>query len=160
MRFALEAAGLVIILLVPLCLLVILLFKILLAEKNMQQVAVNLEMKRRRGNLPQGICFVEFVNVENGFRIYKTFRNRLIVGRRMDEAEPIGVMFLESEPTISRKQLRITETSEGMVVENLSGVNITRLNGMPLGRPAILRAGDFITAGSQSYIVSGMIRSA
>ena len=65
MRVALEAAGLVIILLVPLCLLVILLFKILLAEKNMQQVAVNLEMKRRRGNLPPShllaICRAVFV---------------------------------------------------------------------------------------------------
>lgn len=160
MKIALEVVGLLIMMLVPMVLLVILLFKNRYTENEVQQVMTKTEMLRRRGNLPLGTCYVELVNVESGVRVYKIFRNRLVVGRRMDFVEPVGVMYLENEPTISRNQLRLTETNEGMIVENLSGVNVTRLNGMPLRRPAILRSGDFITAGSQSYIVSGMIRSA
>ena len=160
MLIALEAVGLFITMLVPILLLIILLLKNRSMDDDTQRIAEYAELQQRRGNLPLGVCFVEFVNIENGTRIYKTFRNRIVVGRRMDFVEPVGVMYLENEPTISRNQLRLTETVDGMIVENLSGVNVTRLNGMPLRRPAILRSGDFITTGSKSYVVAGMIRSA
>ena len=128
MLIALEAVGLFITMLVPILLLIILLLKNRSMDDDTQRIAEYAELQQRRGNLPLGVCFVEFVNIENGTRIYKTFRNRIVVGRRMDFVEPVGVMYLE--------------------------------NGMPLRRPAILRSGDFITTGSKSYVVAGMIRSA
>ena len=160
MRIAITVAGMVIMMMVPLLLLIILLVKNRFSDDDTRTLTAGIAKIEKRGSLPLGTCYVELRNLENGARCYKMFQNRLVVGRKSEEAEPIGMLYLENEPTISRNQLRITETVDGMVVENLSNVNMTRLNGMPLRHPALLRKGDFLTVGARSYIVAGLVRSA
>lgn len=109
--------------------------------------------------IPEGGCLLEVVNVENGFRAYKTFRGRLILGRRLEGMEPLGFMYLEDDPTISRNQMRITQTSEGFIIENMSDVNVTQLNGHALIRPEMLQSRDYISAGKNLYIVAELIGS-
>lgn len=107
---------------------------------------------------PLRMCHLELVNTENGFRVYKDFIGRLILGRRTGRPESAGFLYLEEEPTISRNQMRITETAEGFIIENLSAVNVTRLNGRALSRPERLRSRDYITVGKNLYFVSALYR--
>ena len=107
-----------------------------------------------------GAYRLELINTENGIKIQKWFVGRLIIGRRIDQAEPAGLMYLESDPTISRNQMRLTDTSEGMIIENMSQVNITKLNGRFLDRPALLHIGDFIGTGRCQYLVADLKKTA
>ena len=106
----------------------------------------------------QNRSVIELTDVASGKRYTKGFRGRLIMGRRMEEKEPPGFLYLDSDPTISRNQLRITNTMEGLVLENLSGVNFTRLNGGIVSRPAIVRRGDYLQMGNLRCIVSGIYK--
>jgi len=60
-----------------------------------------------------------------------------------------------ADSSVSRTQCRIN-LSDGAVVENLSQSNITRLNGVPLTMPALLRTGDRLQCGRVSLRVEAL----
>ncbi len=104
----------------------------------------------------QPVCFIELLDQQGGYRLQKTFRGRLVLGRRVSEDENTGRLYLGAEITISRNQFRITGLPDGIVIENMSKVNMTYLNGYPVTKPMLLRKGDQINAGGHQYLVSGL----
>lgn len=69
-----------------------------------------------------------------------------IVGRDPD----VAFQVLE-DPMVSRKHLIIRLTSEGYIVENLSTINPTSVNGNPLTDPITLQEGDVVQVGSTLF---------
>lgn len=108
----------------------------------------------------QPVCFIELLDQQGGYRLKKTFRGRLLLGRRLPEEERTGRLYIGAEVTMSRNQFRITGVSDGIVIENMSMVNMTYLNGHPVTKPMLLRKGDQITAGGHRFMVSGLARVA
>lgn len=86
----------------------------------------------------------------------KIFRRRLLLGRRIDNQEYTGVLFLDTDSAISRKQCEISVTGEGLVLNNLSASNPTLHNGVPIERPVFLHTGDDMTVAGHHYIVDAI----
>ena len=75
----------------------------------------------------------------------------LIIGRREN-----CKIFL-SDPSVSRQQCKITDTEDDPVIWNLSKVNETQVNHMPVTEKQALKEGDVITMGREQLRV-GWIR--
>ena len=86
----------------------------------------------------------------------KIFRRRLLLGRRIDNQEYTGVLFLDTDSAISRKQCEVAVTGEGLVLNNLSASNPTLHNGYLVERPVFLHAGDDVTIAGHHYIVQSI----
>lgn len=56
-----------------------------------------------------------------------------------------------SDPQLSRQHLRISFTNQGYVVEDLVSANGVRINGFGITMPSVLRDGDLLEIGSQSF---------
>jgi len=65
-----------------------------------------------------------------------------IVGRDPDEAT-----FVLEDPRVSRRHLKLQQTPEGIVAENLSASAAVRVNGEPISAPRLLREGDRLELG-------------
>lgn len=101
---------------------------------------------------------LELMDTENGKRIHKMFQGELILGRSVGESEPTGWLYISDSRTVSRRQCRLSNTAMGLFVENLSDVNITRLNGMPVQSPKRILPGDYISFGGRQYWVTNLQR--
>jgi len=86
----------------------------------------------------------------------KVFRRRLLIGRRVDNQEYTGVLFLDTDSAISRKQCELAVTSEGIILNNLSSSNTTLHNGTPVSRPVLIRTGDDLTIAGHHYVVQSI----
>lgn len=155
---ALQMAALVLMAMVPI-LLTLVWAKSVVAD-NDEPVYVNQTQMQYAQAVQMPVCFIELLDQKGGYRMKKTFRGRLLLGRRLAEQENSGRLYLGSEVTISRNQFRITGLSDGIVIENMSKVNMTYLNGYPVSKPMLLRKGDRIDAGGHGYLVSGLERVA
>lgn len=151
---AVQAAALVLMAMVPI-LVTLVWAKNMMAEDE-EEIYIARSGVQYSQTLQPRVCFIELLDQQGGYRLQKTFRGRLLLGRRSPEQENTGRLYLGSEITISRNQFRITGLSDGIVIENMSKVNMTYLNGYPVSKPMLLRKGDQINAGGHNYLVSGL----
>ena len=101
---------------------------------------------------------LELMDTKSGKRIHKVFQGELILGRSVGEIEPTGWLYLSEARTVSRRQCRLSNTAMGLFLENLSDVNITRLNGMPVQSPKRILPGDYISFGDNQFWVTCLQR--
>ncbi len=66
-----------------------------------------------------------------------------IIGR-----DPDACFQVIEDPMVSRKHVVLSLTPEGILIENLSGVNPTAVNDNPLSSPTLLREGDTVQIGN------------
>ena len=71
----------------------------------------------------------------------------------MPDEQESGKLYLSMDATVSRSQFRLFVTDAGMMIENLSRVNITRKNGYPVWQPMRLEEGDVLDLGRKRYMV-------
>ncbi|MDO4413743.1 MAG: FHA domain-containing protein [Erysipelotrichaceae bacterium] len=117
-------------------------------------------IKKKNTDLPLepigGYWSVVLQNEQTNHSYKKIFRRRLLLGRRVDNQEYTGVLFLDTDSAISRQQCEIVVTGEGLVLNNLSLSNPTQHNGYSVNRPVFLKRGDDITIAGNHYIVQSI----
>lgn len=96
---------------------------------------------------------VDFVDMSSGRHVTRDFSGGLLVGRQMPDEQESGKLYLSMDATVSRSQFRLFVTDAGMMIENLSRVNITRKNGYPVWQPMRLEEGDVLDLGRKRYMV-------
>ena len=112
------------------------------------------------------VWYLELTDLHTGRRFRKLFRGQLICGRRIggEQSAEIGfgeIMHLSEDQTISRKQFRLLQVHGGIVLENLSGSNVTRINGYPvIGVVCRVAPGDNLTLGRSHYRITELKRCA
>ena len=109
---------------------------------------------------PDPIWYLELTNINSGLRIGKRFQRELTLGRFVGTGEQSHMLYLDRNNTISRRHVRAVVYDEGVAVENLSSVNVTRLNGKKLLSPNWLRYRDNLEIGDETYIVTAVSRVA
>ena len=101
---------------------------------------------------------VQLVELQTGRRIGKSFQGRLILGRTVSAQEPLRLLFVGGDQTISRSQCEFVERKGSLVVHNLSGVNMTWHNGVPLNETHQLNCGDRLDMGGNHYVLERLDR--
>ena len=97
------------------------------------------------------------LDVATGEYRKKDFYAALVLGRG-NGPEPDGVLFLARDYTVSRQQCRLSAVGDSVWIENLSQVNETVLNGVPLAVPRELHRGDSILMGRREFQVTFLER--
>jgi hypothetical protein len=100
------------------------------------------------------IWYLELMNANSGLRIGKRFQQSLVLGRFVGTGEQQNMLYLDRSNTISRRHVKATVHENGVSVENLSSINIARLNGKALVYPDWLRYRDQLQVGDETYIVT------
>ena len=99
-----------------------------------------------------GYWQIDLVNIVNGQVFRKVFRQRLVLGRTVNDFDVTGTLSIGTESYISREQCALFVTREGVVLRNLSVSNATMLNGKSLDeRPCYVRSGDEIGIGYSRF---------
>lgn len=99
-----------------------------------------------------GYWQIDLVNLVNGQVFRKVFRQRLVLGRTVNDFDVTGTLSIGTESYISREQCALFVTREGVVLRNLSVSNATMLNGKSLDeRPCYVRNGDEIGIGYSRF---------
>lgn len=99
-----------------------------------------------------GYWQIDLVNIVNGQVFRKVFRQRLVLGRTVNDFDVTGTLSIGSESYISREQCALFVTREGVVLRNLSLSNATMLNGQRMDeRPCYVRSGDEIGIGYSRF---------
>ena len=93
-------------------------------------------------------------DLATGRYLQKDFYAALVLGRDTGLPEPEDVLYLSEDYTVSRQQCRLTAVGADVWAENLSQVNETVLNGVPLATPRRLRQGDSLLVGRREFRVS------
>ena len=96
---------------------------------------------------------VDFIELNSGRRVSRDFRNHLVVGRMVNSSMESGRLYLSMDATVSRTQFCLFVSDAGLMLENLSNVNITRKNGCPVWQPVPLEEGDILQLGRMRYLV-------
>jgi len=109
---------------------------------------------------PDPIWYLELTNVKSGMRVGKRFQRELTLGRFVGTGEQSHMLYLDKNNTISRRQAKAIVYDGGVAVENLSTINVTRLNGRQLLSPNWLRYRDNLEIGDETYIVTAVSRVA
>lgn len=99
---------------------------------------------------------VDFMEMSSGRHVSRDFRDHLVVGRMMNSPMESGRLYLSMDATVSRSQFCLYVTEDGVMLENLSNVNITRKNGYPVWQPVRLEEGDILQLGRMRYMVKGI----
>lgn len=103
---------------------------------------------------------VDFVEMSSGRRVSRRFRDHLVVGRMINAPMESGKLYLSMDATVSRSQFCLYVTEEGVMIENLSNVNVTKKNGYPVWKPVRLEEGDVLQLGRMRYRVHGITPAA
>lgn len=99
-----------------------------------------------------GYWQIDLVNLVNGQVFRKVFRQRLVLGRTVNDFDMTGTLSIGTESYISREQCALFVTREGVVLRNLSVSNATMLNGQRMDeRPCYVRNGDEIGIGYSRF---------
>lgn len=109
---------------------------------------------------PEPIWYLELTNLNSGLRIGKRFQRELIMGRFVGTGEQSNMLYLDRSNTISRRHVKAVVMDSGVSLENLSSVNIARLNGKELVYPEWVRYRDHLEVGDETYIVTAVNRVA
>lgn len=99
---------------------------------------------------------LDMINTEDGQKYSKQFNGHLMMGRDTAAPETENFLPLGEKQTISRRQCEIAETPNGMMIQNLSQVNMTMHNGEPLQIPHNFGSGDYLDIGGIRYYVMGL----
>ena len=104
-----------------------------------------------------GYWQIDLVNMVNGQVFRKVFRQRLVLGRTVNDFDVTGTLSIGTESYISREQCALFVTREGIVLRNLSSSNATMLNGQRMDeRPCYVRSGDEIGIGYNRYRIMNL----
>ena len=106
------------------------------------------------------IWYLELMNANSGLRIGKRFQQSLVLGRFVGTGEQHNMLYLDRSNTISRRHVRIMVMEDGVSAENLSAVNVARLNGRALVTPDWIHYSDHLEIGDETYIVTALSRVA
>lgn len=109
---------------------------------------------------PDPLWYLELTNAGTGLRIGKRFQKELILGRFIGTGEQSNMLYLDRSVTISRRHVRILVMENGVSAENLSAVNVARLNGRALVTPDWIHFSDHLEIGDETYIVTALSRVA
>ena len=109
---------------------------------------------------PDPLWYLELTNAGTGLRIGKRFQKELILGRFVGTGEQSNMLYLDRSVTISRRHVRILVMENGVSAENLSAVNVARLNGRALVTPDWIHFSDHLEIGDETYIVTALSRVA
>ena len=109
---------------------------------------------------PEPIWYLELTNANSGLRIGRRFQRELILGRFVGTGEQANMLYLDRSNTISRRHVKAVVMDAGVALENLSAVNIARLNGKELVYPEWVRYRDHLEIGDETYIVTAVSRVA
>lgn len=109
---------------------------------------------------PDPLWYLELTNAGTGLRIGKRFQKELILGRFIGTGEQSNMLYLDRSVTISRRHVRILVMENGVSAENLSAVNVARLNGRALVTPDWIHYSDHLEIGDETYIVTALSRVA
>ena len=109
---------------------------------------------------PDPLWYLELTNAGTGLRIGKRFQKELILGRFVGTGEMSNMLYLDRSATISRRHVRIMVMENGVSAENLSAVNVARLNGRALVTPDWIHYSDHLEIGDETYIVTALSRVA
>ena len=109
---------------------------------------------------PDPLWYLELTNAGTGLRIGKRFQKELILGRFIGTGEQSNMLYLDRSVTISRRHVRIMVMEDGISAENLSAVNVARLNGRALVTPDWIHYSDHLEIGDETYIVTALSRVA
>jgi len=94
-------------------------------------------------------------------RLYrKRFTSQIMIGRFLPGTELFWQMRLEDDPTISREQCVIYDRGGFLIIENISTINPTLMDGKQIMTPVLFQQGSIITMGNSSYYVSSVRRVA
>lgn len=99
---------------------------------------------------------IDLVEMSSGHKVSREFRNILVAGRWMPSAMESGRLYLSVDATVSRSQFCLYAAEDGIMIENLSNVNITRKNGYPVWQPVRLEEGDILELGRMRYLVKNI----
>lgn len=106
-----------------------------------------------------GRCWhIEIWNLSTNEVFAKDFYGQVMLGRSTSEEELFWQMRVGNDPSISREQCVVYDRGGFLVVENVSQVNVTMLNGYPITQPMMLSQGCQLTAGRSSLYISALQR--
>ncbi len=114
---------------------------------------------RERSDGKRGRWKVNFVEMSSGRKITRDFQDALVVGRQMPGPLESGRLYLSMDATVSRSQFCLYEDHDSIMIENLSRVNITKKNGIPIWEPVRLEEGDVLELGRMRYMVKDIRRA-
>ena len=94
-------------------------------------------------------------------RLYrKRFTSQVMLGRFLPGTELFWQMRLDDDPTISREHCVIYDRGGFLIIENISTINPTRIDGKQIMTPILFQQGNMLTMGNSSYYVSSIRRMA
>lgn len=101
---------------------------------------------------------MDLYDVNTGIYISKDFCGQVMLGRGGQGMDAFWRMSLGPYPTISREQCIVYDRGGFLMVENVSSVNITQINGYPLTRPYMLTKGCQLSAGGVNFYLADLYR--
>lgn len=103
---------------------------------------------------------IEIWNATTNRMYSKDFCGQVMIGRSTPTTEPFWQMRIGDDKTISKEQCVVYDRSGFLVVENVSQVNITLLNGYPVTMPMLLQEGCQLSMGNNICYISKIQRVA
>lgn len=101
---------------------------------------------------------IDIYDMNTGCFLSKDFCGQVMLGRGGDGMDSFWRMSLGAYPTISREQCIVYDRGGFLMVENVSSVNVTRINGYPLTRPYMLTKGCQLNAGGVEFYLAEVYR--
>ena len=102
-----------------------------------------------------GRCWhLEIWNLTTNEIFAKDFYGQVMLGRSTSAEELFWQMRVGNDPSISREQCVVYDRGGFLVVENVSQVNMTLLNGYQITQPMMLSQGCQLTAGRSVLYIS------
>ncbi len=102
---------------------------------------------------------IEIWNATTNCLYKKDFCGQVMLGRSTPTTEPFWQMRIGEDRTISKEQCVVYDRSGFLVIENLSQVNLTMLNGYPITTPMLLQEGCQINMGNNTFYITTIRRS-
>ena len=102
---------------------------------------------------------IEIWNATTNRMYQKDFCGQVMLGRSTPTTEPFWQMRIGDDRTISKEQCVVYDRSGFLVIENLSQVNITMLNGCPITMPMLLQEGCQVGMGNNVFYITAIRRA-
>lgn len=103
---------------------------------------------------------IEIWNATTNRMYSKDFCGQVMLGRSTPTTEPFWQMRIGDDKTISKEQCVVYDRSGFLVVENVSQINVTLLNGYPVTMPMLIQEGCQLNMGSNVFYISKIRRVA
>lgn len=90
----------------------------------------------------------------------KEFNGQIILGRKTAGQELFWMMWVGEDPAISRQHCVVFDRGGYLVLENLSQINMTMVDGIPLELPRYLQQGQVLGIGRSAFQITRLERIA